>query len=151
MATKKFYHITTEESAKSIRANGFSASQAGSKGGTQMGQGVYLSQNPEYWEGQIFGHYGIQPVVQVTVEMDDIAVNPTEIAGFGEWLEANGWVADGQPTAKADEFVSQFAHEDDAIWQMTTNWLKDLGYKGMWQQQSYNLVVWDLSAIKEIE
>jgi hypothetical protein len=142
----EFVHVTTEKAAKAILKSGFSLEFCDSQGGSQLGRGIYLSQSPDYWAQRLNLHNWIV----VDVAMEKICEDINSIEGFGDWLKANGWMKDGKPTQKAEEFIAQFVVPEEAVGRLQAEWLEELGYAGLWDKAFNNLVIWDLDAIREI-
>jgi hypothetical protein len=144
--TKEFTHVTSEEAAEAILDSGFSLDTTDSQGGSQLGVGIYLSQAPDYWAGLL----NLHSYLKVTVRMDRIVTDVNEAEGFGAWLEAGGWMKDGGPTEKANEFIAKFQLLEEAVGRLQAEWMEELGYDGLWDREFNNLVIWNLDAIKSV-
>jgi hypothetical protein len=144
--TEEFTHVTSEEAAEAILDSGFSLDTTDSQGGSQLGVGIYLSQAPDYWAGLL----NLHSYLRVTVRMDRIVTDVNEVEGFGAWLEAEGWMKDGGPTEKANEFIAKFQLPEEAVGRLQVEWLAEIGYDGLWDREFNNLVIWNLDAIKSV-
>ena len=128
------------------------------EGGRQLGKGIYLSEQPAYWEDRLFAK--ANQCKWLTIEISDAAKifnlqNYTQADSdrFMGWLEAEGWIADGEATPKGKALIEDVGDHNDALMHLKAQWLGAQGYDGLVDapgEWGNNWVIWNLDLIGNI-
>ena len=149
----KLYHVTRTQ-------NDFSKFiiDTNLEGGRQLGDGIYLSEQPAYWEDRLFAK--ANDCKWLAVELTDGAkifnfktYTQSDSQAFIGWMHQNGWMSDGDATPKALELIERIGDHNDAVGCLKAEWLKGLGYDGLVDapgEWGNNWVIWNLNLILSI-
>jgi len=141
----KAIHITEKANADKIKKEGFSLAFMGTKGGQQLGNGIYFSgshSDCDYWEHRL----SFNAPVRIEVELNNIIeAKNVKMAEMLKIATDRCWFENGTITEKAKTDLGIEIENFDA--QVKTLAAEDMGYNGISFGEGSNIIVWNVNSI----